>query len=436
MSRQSRSNKPDGGNRSPVATIGGLIILIVLVIIGRLTGVDLTGGSGTPVPATLVPATASARPTNTARPPTAVRPTSAPATQVVNATEVASVPGGVTNFTLPLGIGARKGFWEVYFTAPSGSRDAKTYKGGIDEALAAAINKTRKTLDIVAFEFNSPALTAAVLDAHGRGVKVRMVTDTEHGLEDDDATTPQLVKAGIPVVDDKRSAFMHDKFMILDSTVVWMGSWNFTINDTYRNNNNALALRSQKLVQNYQAEFNEMFEQKQFGPRSPSTTPNTSFTQDGIPIQNYFAPEDEDTKALRDTLAGAKRRIRFMAFSFTLQSVSNVLLEQASAGVKVEGIFERVGSETDDSQLTRLFCANLPVRQDGSSFVLHHKVFIVDTDIVITGSFNFSTNAAASNDDNILIIQDRDLAAQYIAEYDRRWKEAKEPDKTKLSRRC
>jgi phosphatidylserine/phosphatidylglycerophosphate/cardiolipin synthase-like enzyme len=125
-----------------------------------------------------------------------------------------------------------------------------------------------------------------------------------------------------------------------------------------------------------------------------------------------------------------------MAFSFTLQSVSNVLLEQASAGVKVDGIFERVGSETDDSQLTRLFCANLPVRQDGSSFVLHHKVFIVDTDTVITGSFNFSANAAASNDDNILIIQDRDLAAQYIAEYDRRWKEAKEPDKTKLSRRC
>ncbi len=32
-----------------------------------------------------------------------------------------------------------------------------------------------------------------------------------------------------------------------------------------------------------------------------------------------------------------------------------------------------------------------------------------------------------SNDENLVIISDPDLAAQYIAEFDRRWKEAKIP---------
>ena len=117
----------------------------------------------------------------------------------------------------------------------------------------------QQSLDVAAYEFNSPALTQAILDAKARGVLVRIVTDDDAGLEDEDTTLTQFEAAGIPVTTDERSALMHNKFMILDSAVVWTGSWNYTINDTYRNNNNALALRSQTAVQNYQTEFNEMF---------------------------------------------------------------------------------------------------------------------------------------------------------------------------------
>jgi phosphatidylserine/phosphatidylglycerophosphate/cardiolipin synthase-like enzyme len=117
-----------------------------------------------------------------------------------------------------------------------------------------------------------------------------------------------------------------------------------------------------------------------------------------------------------------------MAFSFTLDDVRDVLLTKASEGVNVTGIFELRGSETEFSELTPLFCAGLPMRQDGNRFVLHHKVFIINDDIVVTGSFNFSASARDDNDENVVIIQDADLAAQYIAEYDRRWAEAVVPD--------
>ena len=352
-----------------------------------------------------------------------------PTATVVSVT--AAPTGNVEPISIGQGFGARKGFWQVYFTAPSGSRDASTYIGGIDEQLVAAINGVQRTLDIAAYEFNLPTLTRAVLDARARGVRVRIVTDNDAGIGDDDTTLTQLRQAGIPIVDDQRSALMHNKFMILDGITVWTGSWNYTINDTYRNNNNALVLRSRQAVQSYQAEFDEMFVEGRFGPTSPSNTPNGSFVQDGVPIQLYFAAEDDVITAIDLALTGADRSIRFMTFVMTVDDMARILLERAAAGVSVQGIFETTGSETQFSELTPLFCAGLDVRQDGNPFVLHHKVFIVDERMVITGSFNFSANATNNNDENLVIISDPDLAAQYIAEFDRRWAEATVP--TRLS---
>jgi len=342
-------------------------------------------------------------------------------------TPVTSLPGQVSVINVQQGFGAAKGFWQVYFSAPTGSRDPSTYVGGIDVQLAAAINSVGRTLDIAAFEWNLESLTAAVLAAKQRGVQVRMVVDDENTIRDSGSTIKQLIDAGIPVVGDERSALMHNKFMILDSTTVWTGSWNFTINDTYRNNNNVLVLRSRNAVADYQTEFNEMFEQKQFGPRSPSNTPNVSFTQDGVPIQIYFAAEDAVLPALIATLNSARRTIRFMNFSFTDFDVANTIIQRAGAGVAAQGIFETTGSQTDASELKTLFCAGIPARQDGNPFILHHKVFIVDDTTVVTGSFNISSNATRSNDENLIIISDPDLAAQYIAEFNRRWQEAKVP---------
>lgn len=55
---------------------------------------------------------------------------------------------------------------------------------------------------------------------------------------------------------------------------------------------------------------------------------------------------------------------------------------------------------------------------------MHHKVFILDREIVIFGSFNFSNNAADNNDENIVIVHDPDFASFYIEEFELVWEEA------------
>jgi phosphatidylserine/phosphatidylglycerophosphate/cardiolipin synthase-like enzyme len=334
---------------------------------------------------------------------------------------------GVTQFTLPQGFGARKGFWEVLFTAPTGSSRRSLYQGGLEIQLAAAIDAAQRSIDLAAYEFNLPLLTDALLRAHQRGVVVRVVTDDEAGFDDRETTLRQLAEARIRVVIDARRALMHNKFVIIDSTVVWVGSWNFTVNDTYRNNNNMLILRSRAAVENYQAEFNEMFDQRLFGPNSPSQTPRPDFRQDGVPIRTFFAPEDDVLTSLLAEVGGAQQSIQFMVFSFTVDSIAQQMIARGQAGVRVQGIFEVTGSETQFSELRPLFCAGLDARQDGNPYRLHHKVFIIDGRTVITGSFNISQNAVESNDESLIIITDPDLAAEYMREFDRRWAESRLP---------
>jgi phosphatidylserine/phosphatidylglycerophosphate/cardiolipin synthase-like enzyme len=45
----------------------------------------------------------------------------------------------------------------------------------------------------------------------------------------------------------------------------------------------------------------------------------------------------------------------------------------------------------------------------------------VDERIVITGSLNFSDNANDSNDENVIIVDNADIASLYLEEFERVW---------------
>ena len=55
---------------------------------------------------------------------------------------------------------------------------------------------------------------------------------------------------------------------------------------------------------------------------------------------------------------------------------------------------------------------------------MHHKLFIIDNETVILGSFNPSKTADTRNDENILIIKDREIALRYLNEFNLVWEHA------------
>ena len=305
-----------------------------------------------------------------------------------------------------------KAWYKVYFTAP-GSKP-------IDKGLEEFIKSATYSVDMAIYQLDLPNIVNALIKAAQRGVKVRVVTDIDIlNDEKESASFWELKRWGIPVVGGNTSGIMHNKFVVVDGKAVWTGSWNFTVNDTIRYDNNALLIYSPELARNYSVTFNKMFEEKKFGPsRKPGgTTPRLVIN--GVPVENYFSPEDKVGEKITEKLKQATSSIYFMAFSFTDDRMGKVLREKAKAGVLIQGVFEAVGSQTKYSEFGALREAGIDVRQDGNPYLMHHKVFIIDEKIVITGSFNFSTGADESNDENVVIIEDPALAEAFIAEFQR-----------------
>ena len=382
--------------------------------------------SPSPLPPTIPPPTPDVQPTAL---PTATRPPGggpAPLPTLVPLTpgRAPTLPG--QGVELPRDIGFDGGWWAVLFS-PGATGNAANGQYIFDK-LIGYIDAAQTSIHVAAFETNLTPVAAALARAHARGVDVRWITDDEHGIdadgEDSRGQFALLEDAGVPLRDDLRGALMHNKFIIFDGHIVWTGSMNLTTNDVYRNNNNVVVIESPEVAAIYEAEFAEMWG-GQFGPRSPAQPGQDVLDRNGRPFVIRFAPEDEPLDALVQLAGLAERSIHFMALSFTHDELGAALRERAAAGVDVRGIFETFGSETIYSELTPLVCAGIDARQDGNAGMLHHKVIVIDETVVVTGSLNFSNNAADSNDENVLILADAGIAGLYLEEFERRWAEAR-----------
>jgi phosphatidylserine/phosphatidylglycerophosphate/cardiolipin synthase-like enzyme len=306
-------------------------------------------------------------------------------------------------------------WYTVYFTDPA-SRMADTYRGGPDEQLASAIDGARLSVDMAIYDLNLWSIRDALIRVQRRGVMVRMVTESDNL---DQQEVQELKQAGIEVLGDRREGLMHDKFVVIDRLEVWTGSMNFTTGGGYLDNNNLLQIHSTKLAEDYTCEFEQMFVEDQFGTDKISQTPDPKVTINGSLVEVYFSPEDGTLEHILEAVNNAKVNISFMAYSFTSDELGQALIERAADGVKVEGVVdENQYHSNEGSEYDRLKSAGIDVRLDGNPHLMHHKVLIIDGQIVITGSYNFSNNAEHNNDENTLIIHNHDLASQYLAQFD------------------
>jgi len=322
-------------------------------------------------------------------------------------------------------------WWSVFFTTP-GIED-----NHIENQLIARINAATSSIHIASFEFDLEPVAEALIAARKRGVEVQWVTDDEYGIQADEEDGLNLFEkmkdAGIGVKDDQRGALMHNKFWIFDQSVVWTGSTNITSNGTLLNNNNVIVVESPELAAIYEREFQEMWKDNEFGPRSPSTVDQQNVKIEDTLILVRFAAEDDVANLLAELLAKSQSEIRFMAFSFTDDDMGGTILQKAKNGVNVAGIFEQRGSETEYSEFSLLYCAGVSVRLDGNPRTMHHKVLVIDRQIVVTGSFNFTSNADNSNDENVIIIENSEIAAEYLQEFERLWKVSQLPQQADIS---
>jgi phosphatidylserine/phosphatidylglycerophosphate/cardiolipin synthase-like enzyme len=322
----------------------------------------------------------------------------------------------LTEIPMQIGYGFKGAWFELYFTDPTNPA-AEQISGGVDNAVVASLDSARVEIDMAAYSLNLRDVASSLMRAKHRGVKVRLVMESDSMSSKE---VKNLQTANIPIVGDELPGLMHNKFIVIDRAEVWVGSMNFTQTGTYNDNNNFMHIHSKELAEDYEAEFNQMFVDHHFGPHLVSQTPHPSVTVSGTRLDIYYSPADHVQSALLPLINHAQSSVYFLAFSFTADAIGNAIRQRAAAGVKVAGVMEAdqvksaIGTEYEAFRK-----AGLDVHLDGNPGAMHHKVFIIDRRIVVMGSYNFSTSAEKDNDENLVVINNAEIAAQYMKEFQR-----------------
>ncbi len=298
--------------------------------------------------------------------------------------------------------------WDLYFTRPEHPA-AQTKRGGPDAYLAQALRAAQTRIAMAIYDLDLWSIRDALLDAHGRGVQVRLVVDQDHLTPEVEA----LRAAGIPVVLDDGPGLMHHKFVVIDAAEVWTGSMNFTVNGAYRNANHLIRIPSRRVAADYLREFDEMFVDRRFGPESVADTPYPQVTVNRVPIEVWFSPDEHPQARLVPLLREAQEEVLVLAYIWTADPLTDALLARAQDGVAVRGWFEADQLDAAGHDYARLRAAGLAVEPDPFPGLLHHKVLVVDGQTVVLGSYNFTKAADVRNDENLLVVHDPDLAAAF-----------------------
>lgn len=306
--------------------------------------------------------------------------------------------------------------------------------GGPDDlrkAIVEFIKGAKKKLDIAVQELDCEEIAREIVRAKQRKVSVRLVLEGDYlrakkplarpfqsggsgGHEVNRMLHDAILRSAIKTNTDFNPKIFHQKYIIRDSSAVLTGSTNFTETGVSRNLNHLVIIYDRKVANTYSREFREI-QQGHFGKLNEGHDEKPRDVEvSGVPIRVLFAPDHAPEMEIMKQMAKAKKRIDFAIFTFSNSSgIDDQMILLKEAGISVRGAL-------DGRQANQKWAATRPIKNAGANLwrvpsqgnlgKLHHKLMVIDKQVVVAGSFNYTGPANRLNDENIIILGDLESA--------------------------
>lgn len=306
---------------------------------------------------------------------------------------------------------------------PSNNCDTAVCKTLVQE-----INSAQNSINFAIYGYTKiPAVQQALEKAQKRGVKIRFVYDLDSKNVNIYPDTLYLAKILPNNQADTSEDIMHDKFFIFDNKKILTGSANISNTDMSGFNSNAIILiNSEKIANIYSKEFEQMFGGKFHEQKSKVQDKEFEFDNTGFRI--YFSPQDKAiTTQVILLINSAQKYIYIPAFLITHKHFTQSLIDASKRGVAVKIILDATNTHTSSSKLKLLRQNGILVKTENYAGKLHSKSILIDDKYTIIGSMNFSRSGEGANDENLLIIKNREITLFYKTFFQYLW--TRIPDK-------
>lgn len=153
---------------------------------------------------------------------------------------------------------------------------------------------------------------------------------------------------------------------------------------------------------------------------------STPFIEDKPSIDVCFSPKGKCQPIILNLINNARKKIFVQSYSFTSQNIANALIKAHQRRIKVKILFDRSQLTAKHSQIHKMKEAGIETLVDLVPGIAHNKVMIIDDELVITGSYNWTNAAEIRNAENLLIIKDQSTSNIYNNNWDKRYQRAKQ----------
>jgi phosphatidylserine/phosphatidylglycerophosphate/cardiolipin synthase-like enzyme len=133
----------------------------------------------------------------------------------------------------------------------------------------------------------------------------------------------------------------------------------------------------------------------------------------------FFSPDDHVASRLISLIDAEKESLAVAAYAFSHSKIATALCSAHARGVKVEVIVDPY-SLTFSSVLKKMTKAGIPVwiwKGEKTAALMHDKFCLFGDRAIWTGSFNFTNRADAANQENAILIHDKEIAKKFKLQF-------------------
>lgn len=151
-------------------------------------------------------------------------------------------------------------------------------------------------------------------------------------------------------------------------------------------------------------------------------------------VEVYFSPKGGCADAIEKRIDSAKKEILVAVYTFTSTQLGWALVRAKKRGVDVKVVLDSSEAEDPFSKVEFLKKNGIPVKIDYFHVIqsqrkmrkfpgkMHHKFAVIDEEVVITGSYNWTATAEEHNDEDCLIFGNaNELARLYKKKFFTLW---------------
>ena len=299
---------------------------------------------------------------------------------------------------------------------PNNRCDTKACK-----TLKKEIENSKQSIDFAVYGINNqPEILNALIHAQNRGVKIRWVCDFDkrnnNYYPDLDFLKNKIKSFTTDENYDKSNtpAIMHNKFFIFDNKKVWTGSSNITGTDlTEFNANYSILITSNKIAEQYKNEFEQMYNGF-FHTDKQKQNKDIVVPDNNTKIKVLFSPQDKiiDNEIIT-IIQKAKKSIYIPIFFITHKEIKDELIKAHKRGIDIKVINDATNAHSKYTIHKELRKSGIKVKTENYAGKMHMKAMFVDGRISIIGSMNFTKSANNKNDENIIIIDNEEIARYF-----------------------